>query len=235
MQETKITKDRIRNHFTYGWWKYVLLIGVAIFGWNMIYTSSAYKPPREKRLDITFVTYSLSDEVTSWIREETMARYPEIEDSNVLSIVYTPDDSYYGNMQLSTYTGAAEGDIYIMPRERFQSFGQSGAFIPLDEAIADGALRVDDIDLTRTTLSTEDGERAVYGISAESLYGMMPYGIDNRDLVICIMSYSPNVERAVDWVNWWIDEMRAPKPDWLVEQEAKSPNVTEGVSEIPSF
>lgn len=235
MQETKITKDRIRNHFTYGWWKYVLVIGAAIFGWNMIYTSSAYKPPREKRLDITFVTYALPDEVTAWIHDETMARYPEIEDSTIISIVYTPDDNYYGNMQLTTYAGAAEGDIYIMPRERFQSFAQSAAFEPLDDAIADGTIRLGDIDVTRTTVTSEDGVRAIYGIPAESLYGMMEYGIDNRDLVICIMSYSPNIARALDWVDWWIDEMRAPKPDWLVEQEAKTPGITEGVSDISSF
>lgn len=236
MQETKITIERIRNHFTYSWWKYALLIVLAAFGWNLVYTTTAYQPPREKRLDVTFVTYSVPDEMTAKLKDQILARYPEIEASTVTSIVYTTDDNYYGSIQLTTYTGAGEGDVYLLPRERFQAFATSGAFVPLDDAIASGAIDLRGIDVSRGTVTDENGVRAIYGIPAEDLYGMMEgYQVDNRDLVICIMAYSPNEERAVDFINWFIGETLAAKPEWLVEQEQKLNVETGDLSDIPSY
>ena len=46
-----ITKERIRNHFAYAWWQYVLLICLAIFGWNLLYTTTRYRSPNDQRLE----------------------------------------------------------------------------------------------------------------------------------------------------------------------------------------
>lgn len=236
MEETKITKSRIKNHFTYSWWKYVLLAVLAIVGWNLIYTSTAYRAPKDKRLDIYFVTYSVPDEILNGMRIDILNRYPQLEDSSVISIVYTADDNYYGSMQLTTYMGAGEGDIYIMPKERFDAFAGSGTFVPLDEAVASGALDLQGMDVSRGYATDEDGTRALYGIPATELYGMMEeYGLDNRDLMICVMAYTRNEAVAVQWVNDFIGEMLAPKPEWLVEYEAQNGTGTQEVSDIPSY
>lgn len=236
MQETKITKDRIRNHFTYSWWMYVLLAVVAIVGWNLVYTSTAYRPPKEKRLDVFFVSYALPEEALTWMQEEILAMYPQVEDSNVSSIVYTKDDNYYGSIQLTTYLGAGEGDVIVLPRERFEAFASGDTFVPLDEAIADGRISIGDMDVSAGVMRTESGETGVYGIPATELYGMMEqFGIDNRDLMVCVLAYSHNIDTAIDWVNWFVQTMEAPKPDWLVEREAKEGTTGQEVSEIPSF
>lgn len=236
MQGTKITKERIQNHFAYSWWKYALLAIVAIFGWNLIYTTSAYKAPKDKRLDMTFVTYAISDEITSMFQAEILARYPEeqVEDSLVSSIVYTTEDNYYGSMQLMAYMGAAEGDIYVVTRERFDVFAQDGAFMPLDEMIADGRLDLHGLDVSRGIASYEEGGKAVYGIPMTELYGFMEYGIDNRDLMLCLMAYSQNEDVAADWMGHLIEEMHQEKPQWLVDQEMTSTTHME-TSEIPSY
>jgi len=43
--KTPITKAKLQNHFTYSLWKYALLAVVAIFGWNIVYSMTAYQPP----------------------------------------------------------------------------------------------------------------------------------------------------------------------------------------------
>ena len=38
-----ITRERIRTHFHYAWWQYVLLVCLAIFGWNLLYTTTPWQ------------------------------------------------------------------------------------------------------------------------------------------------------------------------------------------------
>ena len=46
-----VTKERIRNHFAYAWWQYVLLICLAIFGWNLLYTTTRYRSPEALKVE----------------------------------------------------------------------------------------------------------------------------------------------------------------------------------------
>ena len=46
-----ITRERIRTHFHYGWWQYALLIGLAIFGWNLLYTTTRYRSPEALKVE----------------------------------------------------------------------------------------------------------------------------------------------------------------------------------------
>ncbi|MCL1965129.1 MAG: hypothetical protein FWF69_08735 [Firmicutes bacterium] len=235
MYDTRITKERIRNHFTYSLWKYALLAVFAIFGWNLIYSSTAYRAPKDKRLDVYFVTYSLPDETTKWIREQILAMYPQLEDAACVSIVYTGEDNYYGSVQISTYIGAGEGDVYLLTAERFDALKGEGVFLNLDGAIDSGEIDLRGIDAGRCAVAVEGGGRGICGIPAESLYGLMDRGVDNRDLVICVMAYSGNQGTAVRFVDWLIEAMHAPKPEWVAELEAKQSADTQGISQIPSY
>ncbi|MDR0898159.1 MAG: hypothetical protein LBN04_09930 [Oscillospiraceae bacterium] len=239
MQDTKITRARINNHFAYGWWKYMLLAIVAVFGWSLLYTTTAYRAPRDKRLDVYFVTEAVEDTATNWFKEQALALLPEIEDANCLSITFTDEDNYYGSIQLSTYMGAGEGDIFILTRERFDALKGQGVFLTLDEYIASGALDLRGIDATGTFATDEWGTAGTMGIPAGSLYGFLRDDllIDNRDLVICVTSYTANPPTAIAYVNWLIGEMQAEKPEWLVEYEQNlvTTPAESGVSDIPSY
>lgn len=235
MQETKITWARVKHHFAYSWWKYLVMAVAVVFGWNMIYTTTAYRAPRDKRLDIYFATYSVPEETLEWLTEEILARYPQLEDASVYSIVYTPEDDTYGSMQLTTYMGAQEGDVLILPRERFDTYADTGAFVALDEAIGSGVLDLQGIDAARGYRTTEDGEEGTFGIPLTELYGLMDRGIDNRDLMACVLGYSQTQEVATDWIDWLIETMMAPKPQALVEAEAQEETGIDTVSDIPSY
>ena len=46
-----ITRERIRTHFHYAWWQYVLLVCLAIFGWNLLYTTTRYRSPESLKVE----------------------------------------------------------------------------------------------------------------------------------------------------------------------------------------
>lgn len=236
MQETRITKRRIQDHFAYSWWKYVLLACLAVFGWNLAYTSSAYRAPRDKRLDVTFVTYSIPDEYLDEMERSVVERYEAIEDASFISIAQSAEDDYYSTLQLTTYIGAGEGDIYIMEKDMFTDYAQSGTFIALDEYIASGKLDLHGIDPSRGERRDEEGHTAIYGIPLAELYGFMKDGIDNRNLVAGITVFSQTQDVAADWLGWLIESKLASKPQWLLDQEAKTEALVDDTQQaVPSY
>ena len=46
-----ITRERIRTHFHYAWWQYVLLVCLAVFGWNLLYTTTRYRSPEALKVE----------------------------------------------------------------------------------------------------------------------------------------------------------------------------------------
>ena len=62
MNMQKTLKERLKNHLQYAWWQYLALALAAGFGWSLIFTTTAYRAPAEKRLDVYFVTYSVPEE-----------------------------------------------------------------------------------------------------------------------------------------------------------------------------
>lgn len=221
MIETKITKKRIKDHFAYSVWKYVILAIVGVFGWNLVYTTTAYRPPEDKKVDVYFVAPSIAYETLEQFSQMAAPDFEDMEEINFFSIGMNTEDDYYANIQLSTYVGAQEGDIYIMTKDRFRSYAYGGAFLPLDEAFADGSIDLRGIDASGTTLTTEEGVTGMFAVPASSLYGFMNYGIDNRDLYIGVVAYSQNVPNAYKMVDWLIATMQAERPDWLDELEAR--------------
>ncbi|GHU69882.1 hypothetical protein AGMMS49992_01300 [Clostridia bacterium] len=241
---TPITKKRIRDHFTYSFWKYVLLVVVGVFGWNLIYSVTAYRPPKDKKVDVYICTSAVESEATDRLAELARPQFPDMEALNFLTIALGSSDDYYANMQLSTYVGAQEGDVYLLPADRFQAYAQSGLFMPLDEWLADGVIDARGIEpgsgrmilRDSDTGAPIDGEVAhVYGLPTESLYGMFDQGIDNRGLWIGVTAYSGNPENAAKMVDWLIGEFKTEKPQWLADYEATQPAPTELEEVLPSY
>ena len=50
--KTPLTKERLKHHLAYNSWKYLLLVVLCVLGWNLIYTTTAYRPPAEKIVDV---------------------------------------------------------------------------------------------------------------------------------------------------------------------------------------
>ncbi len=215
--KTPLDPKRIKNHFAYGYWKYLLLIVVAIFGWNLIYQTTEYRPPDEKRIDFYVASNTMdTDAMQAWLYEARVQAFSDMELMEAYTVMAGTDDPY-AQMQLSTFIMAGEGDVYLLDAERFKSYASQGAMAPLENYLADGSLNVEGLDVSKGYVTISDtGERHLLGIPTDNLYGLMNrFGIDCRGAVLCVMVRSGNEQNAVKFVDYLIQNMQEPAPDWL--------------------
>ena len=210
--KTPITRKTIRTHITYNFWKYILVIAAAVFGWDLLYAMTAYKSPEDKRIDIyiqsPLVTEQRAEAFFQPIWEE---RVPDMEVIDSVILASSTQD-YYGNMQLTVYIMAKEGDIYMMSSADFKSFASQGIFLNLQPAIDEGLLHVDNLDLSAGYVALVDenglptGDRQLFGIPAASLGGLAEgLGMDTRDMVISVTSYNGNDENVISFLDGLIE------------------------------
>lgn len=169
--KTPLNAETLKQHFTYSWWKYILVLVAGIFLVSLVFTVTAPRIPENKKVD--FYIYGLSDsEAANAYMEKVRAE--EMPDMESMSAVMLTQDATYGPMQLMTYMAAAEGDLYLLPRDEFLSFSSSGAFLPLegDEELM-GIFNEAGIDLRRGWRTLSDSEEThLYGIPADTLPGL---------------------------------------------------------------
>ena len=223
--KTPLRKEKIKTHFTYGLWKYALLAILAVFGWNMIYTTTSYRPPEDKKVNFYVVSGSASyDVIAPRMKSIHEAIFPDMEEVSVVTLMGGEDPNAV--MQLSVYIMAGEGDVYLLPYADFYSYARQGAFMPLDEYAESGALNLRGIDVSAGYQTIDaDGEdslpeRHLFGIPTYELNGFIEnYWIDSRDMVLCVLYRNGNDENSVKLVDYLIGENLAELPERLQETE----------------
>ena len=225
--QTPITKERLKNHFTYSSWKYALVVVAAIFGWSLIYTTTAYRSPQDKRIDLYVQTSTTTAErMDEFIEPIWREVTPEME--TVSSVALMTGDDYSSSMQLTAYIAAGDGDIYFLTEQFFKSFASSGAFLALEDLVADGTIDVGDIELSKgyVAMIEEYDEndvpvvagRHLYGIPLDSFYGFMSgMQLDNRGLYAVILTNNQNDENVIPFFNALLQAGRGEKESWITE------------------
>ncbi len=218
--KTPLSPAKIKNHFIYGYWKYLLLIILAVFGWNLIYQTTEYRPPQEKRIDLYVASNTVNIEaLQAWMEESRLQAFPDMELIDAYTVMADSEDPY-AQMQLSTFIMAGEGDIYLLDKERFRNFAAQGAMVPLESYLETGEIDPSGIDLSNGYVTiTETGERLLLGIPADNLYGLLTrFNIDCRNMVLGIMVRNENEANVVKFVDYLIYHMQEPAPDWLTSK-----------------
>ncbi len=223
---TPINKERVHNHLTYSTWKYMVLVVLAIFGWSLIYTTTAYRSPENKRIELYVQSNTASSETINAFLEPLWHEVvPEME--TVYGVALMTSDDYTASMQMMTYIAASEGDIYFVTEQYFKSFASQGAFLELDELVADGTLDVGDIDLSKGRVAMieeydDEGNPALYsqqllfGIPLDTFYGYMDgMQLDNRGLYAVILANNQNDENVIPFFNALLQAGRGEKPEWI--------------------
>lgn len=213
--KTPVTKEKLRNHLTYSSWKYILLAALAIFGWNIVYSMTAYQPPEEKKIILGIYAYGDDVNITPYMEQLRQEILPDMED---VSAQYIIPDQTYGDMILMTRIMAQECDIYVMPRTQFQSFAAESAFMPLEEVLPElvADLEAAGISLSRGyRTADETGEKHQYGIPLADLPGMLPMlQCDTNDMYICVFFDTGNDENVLKFFDRFVrDMMVAPQTD----------------------
>jgi len=203
-----ITKRKIRNHFQYSFWKYLLLIVIAIFGWNLIYTSTRYQSPENLKVEFLAEVGSAGGEdlqsLADQIHEEIM---PEMEDVTASAITY---DETYGDMQLTVWVSAAQGDVYLISQDRFETLADNEALLDLTPYVESGALDTEGLDLEDGYVnSSETGKRMLVGIPSDELTKLSDYGLITTGGELCALVNNGNDEYTILFLNYLLEHMRA--------------------------
>ena len=208
--KTPVTSAGLKQHFTYHWWKYLLIVVLGIGLIDMLYSVTAYHPPREKTL--AFFVYGLMDEegLSGYMDQLHETEFSEMEEFRAQLIL---TDDTYGSMQLTAFLAAGEGDIYLLPREQFLTYASSGSLIPLENdpellALFDSA----GVSLqTGWRRETETGETHLYGIPQDKLPGLGRYAWA-EDGYLCMIITGGNQENAAKLLRILCRDMINPPP-----------------------
>lgn len=223
--KTPLTKEKVRNHFTYGSWKYLLLAALAVFGWSLIFTTTAYRSPQDKRIDLyAQTTTTTAENMDAFLEPIWREVTPEME--VVSSVALMNLDDYSTSMQLTAYMAAGDGDIYFLTEQYFKSFAAAGSFLELDTLVENGTIQVDGVDLSkgRVAVVTEydendqpvTAEQHLYGIPLDEFYGFMSgMQLDNRGLYAAILVNNGNDENVIPFFNALLQAGRGEKEDWM--------------------
>ena len=192
--KTPVTSAGLKQHLTYNWWKYLLIIAVAVGLVDMLYSVTAYRPPREKTL--CFCVYGYMDEsgLSSYLDQ---VRETEMSDMEEITARLVMDDSYYGPMQIMAYLSAGDVDLFLLSREEFLTYAASGSLVRLE----DDQELISIFDSAGMSLQsgwrreTETGETHLYGIPQEKLPGLSRYAWVT-DGYLCMIISSGNKENA---------------------------------------
>lgn len=238
MPDTRITKERLKNHWMYSSWKYLLMIVIFVAGWNLIYSITEYKPPRERRLELYVLSNAYVTENMEALEAELEPLFVgeeegDMEEFNIYVMNYGGEDDVYGPQLLMTRLASLEGDVYMVDETTLTLLISQELALPLDDYIATGALDVEGQNLdtvTRTAPAGEDeegntiysDERHVYALPAQPLYGLIDEDIiDNRGLYFVVMAYTEKPDLCVELLNELSVRFRRDKPDWLLESEER--------------
>jgi hypothetical protein len=209
-----ITKRKVSHHFQYSVWMYLVLAALALFGWNLLYTTTRYRPPEDMQVEF-YVQSSIASEddltaLADRIHEEIM---PEMELVTALPMTISSD--YYGDMQLTVWISAAQGDVYLLSNDYFTTFAASGAFMDLEPLVESGQLDIEGIDLSsgyvrQTDIDTDTASEIVglYGIPADSLTGFADYLVGTEDMTLCILYNNGNDDYSVMFLNYLLTHLR---------------------------
>lgn len=232
--KTPLDKQAIRNHLHYSLWKYILMVVIAVFAWDLIYSYTAYRPPQDKRIDIYIQSASAVQEQTEVFFETIRQKaVPEMELVSTVLLMGNAQTDMYAAQQLTTYIMASEGDMYFLTGSDFKRFAGQGVFLELEDAVQGGRLDVRDLDLSsgyvamqsyddKTDTMVPVSQQHLYGIPASALFGFMTeLGIDNRDLYLCVTVYNQNDENVLRFLDTLIQSVRVPMPDYLNNQGGK--------------
>lgn len=202
-----ITERKIRNHFHYSLWKYLLLLVIVMFGWNLIYTTTRYRSPENLKVEFYAEGSSLSEDAVQALADQIHAEVmPEMEE--VTSTVVSFDDAY-GDMQLVVWLSAAQGDVYLLSKTRFEAMAANEAALPLQPSIDKGLLQTEGLDLSDGyVLNTDTGITELMGIPADQLTKLGDYGLSTEDYVLCVLASNGNDEYTLKFLNYLLTHMR---------------------------
>lgn len=225
--KTPVNRETLKHHLNYGLWKYALMAACVIMGWSLIYTTTAYRSPQDKRVDVYILSNTASSELVDMFIEPVWKEaVPEMETVNgvVMSIV----DDYTTTMQMMAYMAAGEADIYFLNEQYFKNYAAQGSFLELEDLVESGRIDACGAELSKGYVAyveeyDDDGRavktsRHLYGIPLDSFYGFMGgMQLDNRGMYAVITVNNQNDENVIPFFSALLKAGQGEKEEWITE------------------
>lgn len=211
--QTPVTRKKLQDHFTYSWWKYLLLAVIAFMSWSIFYATTAYRPPEEKKVVLGVYSAASDDRAAAYMAEVQRVHMPDME---LLEAMYILPDQQYGDMILMTRVAGNECDVYVLPTAQFQSWANQGACQPLEIVLPD---LVADLESAGVSLSrgrrTQEGtdEKHLFGIPCRDLPGADHLlGMNADDMYICVFHNTGNDENVLKFLDIFVHDLMNEPP-----------------------
>ena len=203
--KTPVNRGTIREHLTYSWWKYALLIVLGALLVNLYYTVTSYHPPAEKKINLYIYGYGDEQKLNTYLEHVWQSDFPEMED---VSCLFLGLDETYGPMQLTTYVAAGEGDVFMLPRDEFVSLASSGAWVPLEEDEELMSLFESAGASLQSGWRRESGEGVsrLFGIPLSALPGLSEY-VYVENGFLCVLVTGGNVDTVQRFLHVFCRDM----------------------------
>lgn len=230
---TKITETKFRHHLHYDGWRYAAGFVAILLGWWLIFTLTEEKISSYQSLDIALMGLLEDDRPLTHqmdkIKEEGIIDLKAIRVSNI-QYVGTDAEDYgdnSGETRLMLTIVSKEMDIYILPREFYNSLAAQGAFLPLDDYIEDGTLDPGALNFAPVRKMAMEGlpdefaenlyVEKIYGIPADTLTDLYKVGFNPTGCVVAVTVFSENRQDSLTMLQWMYDNFCGQHPDMLVE------------------
>lgn len=211
--QTPITAKKLKDHFNYSWWKYALLLVLAIMGWSIFYTITSPKTPENKKIIVGVYSAGFDSNLSAYMQQLQEEQFPEMQQMEPMFIL---PDVQQGAMILTTRMASKQCDLYILPRQEFQSWASQGAFLPLETAMPElvAELKEAGVGLSRGyTSGKETSEEHLYGIPCRDLPSSLYYlWTDPTDMYISIFVHNGNDENVLHFTEAFVRDLLKEPP-----------------------
>lgn len=202
MPNTKMTKERMINHFQYGKMIYIAIIIVAVMLADIVFTVTAYRAPGERKVDIYLVSHNSDvsnaapyeqialeagqafekarDEAAG-IDVENKAYETALEEVNFYSLIYDlySENAAYDQERFMMTVATHEGDIFIVSRDLMNYMVEEGLAADLTGYIESGVIDPGDRNLLKVTYpefveknQPATGKNCIYALQADTMNGL---------------------------------------------------------------
>ena len=186
MPNTKLTKDNLKNHLHYNKTAYLIILVVAIFVGDLLFSITTYRAPNARNVEVELVcgyadteklipyeetaleamkAYETERDRAAGIDVDAAGYQPQVYSVNFLLLGYDPngEEAYYGAQKYMVTMAAQEGDIFIVERGLMEGLVHDGLAVDLTPYIESGVIDPGDRDLSRVTFNeyvdVEAGEK----------------------------------------------------------------------------
>lgn len=117
--DNKYTKERIHNHLSYDWFKYIIVLLAAVAGWILLFALTAPGVPESEIINIYIFSPQASQEELDKLEDYLQYRYDEEYGTEgriqQVNVVWNSSSTVDSAQKMVNLLAGRNGDILIMP------------------------------------------------------------------------------------------------------------------------